>query len=39
MLPHQFVFLGEHRGSVYIKKINANYLTPKGLSYKLYMLE
>ena len=31
MLPHQFVFLGEHRGNVYIKKINMNHLSPRTL--------
>ena len=25
MLPHQSVFLGEHRGNVYIKKVNMNH--------------
>ena len=29
MLPHQSVFLGEHRGNVYIKKINMNLLSPR----------
>ena len=29
MLPHQSVFLGEHRGNVYIKKINMNHLSPR----------
>ena len=29
MLPHQSVFLGEHRGNVYIKRINMNHLSPR----------
>ena len=28
MLPHQSAFLREHRGNVYIKKINTNHLSP-----------
>ena len=32
MLPHQSVFFAEHRGSVYIKKINMNHLSPRTLS-------
>ena len=29
MLPYQSVFLGEHRGNVYIKKINMNNVSPR----------
>ena len=29
MLPHQYVFLEEHRGNIYIKKINMNHLSPR----------
>ena len=28
-IPHQSVFLREHRGNVYIKKINMNHLSPR----------
>ena len=29
MLPHRPVFLGEHQGNVYIKKINMNHLSAR----------
>ena len=29
MLPHQSVFLGDHRGNVYIKKIDMNNLSSR----------
>ena len=38
MLPHQSVFLGEHRGNVYIKKINMNHLSPR-THLNLYIFE
>ena len=36
MLPRQSVFLGDHRGNVYIKKISMNHLSPRTQSKSLF---